>query len=220
MTQTHTYPGPDTTLPGLTTRLVWHGPDVRSHALAVLTATRLYVVPADAVIVPGTAAELRAGVDVDATIGRAATVVELGGVRRLTLDLPTDTLRVETAGGVTGVRFGTAEAADAAFTALWRRLGDGFALTPYKLDGWDAARRPLAAMAGVAAGTFVFGLGLYVVNDTLGPPPDWLLPVFNWRLVCGFGGGVLACLQVWLYRRLTSPPDRLDVTRTDAGGGG
>ena len=213
MTRTLTPALPDTTLPGLTTRLVWHGADLRSHALVVLTATRLYLVPADAVLVPGIAAELRAGVDVDAALGRAATVIDLGTVRRLELDLPRDTLRVETAGGAEAVRFATAEAADAAFTTAWRRLGDGFELVPYKLDGWDAVRPPVYAMLGVLAGVFVLGLGLYVVNDTLGPPPDYLAPLFNWRWVCGFGGGVLACLQVWLYRRLTASPEWLEVTK-------
>ncbi len=203
----------DTTLPGLTTRLVWAGSDLRSHALAVLTATRLYLVPLDAVLVPGIVAELRAGVDVDAALGRAVTVLELATVRRLHLDLPRDTLVAETAGGTTAVRFATAEAADVAFTTAWKRLGDGFALVPYKQEGWDAVRRPLAAMAGVAAGTFVLGLGLYVVNDTVGRLPDWLSPVADWRAVCGFGGGVMACLQVWLYRRLTSPPERLEVVK-------
>ncbi len=204
----------DTTLPGLTTRLVWTAADLRSHALAVLTATRLYLVPSDAVLVPGIAAELRAGVDVDAALGRAAVVVELSLVRRLELDLPRDTLVVD---GTTTVRFATAEAADTAFTAAWKRLGDCYHLTPYKRVGWDAARQPVCAMLGVLAGVFVLGLGLYVVNDTVGPPPDVLAPLFNWRWVCGFGGGVLACLQVWLYRRLTIAPERLEVTKVGAG---
>lgn len=210
---TRAAPSPDTTLPGLTTRLVWHGADLRSHALAVLTASRLYLVPLDTVMVPGIVAELRAGVDVDAALGRAAVVVDLAAVRRLELDLPRDTLLVESASGTTAVRFATAEAADVAFTTAWKRLGDGFELVPYKLDARQAARRPLAAMAGVAAGTFVFGLGVYVVNDVAGPLPEWLAPLANWRAVCGFGGGVLACLQVWLYRRLTTAPERLEVTK-------
>jgi hypothetical protein len=209
----------DTTLPGPTARQVWHAPDLRSHALAVLTAARLYLVPADAVLVPGTFAELRAGVDVDAALGPAATVIDLAAVRRLELALARDTLTVETAAGPVEVRFGSAEAADAGFTAVWKRLGDGCELVPYKQDGWAAARRPLAAMAGVAAGTFVLGLGLFVVTDTLGPLPDWLDGLANWRAVCGFGGGVMAVLQVWLYRRLTVPPDRLEVVRRPAAGG-
>ena len=36
----------------------------------------------------------------------------------------------------------------------------------------------------------------------------------NWRWVCGFGGVVLAVLQVWLYRRLTKPPKRLELARS------
>jgi hypothetical protein len=208
----------DTTLPGLTTRLVWHAPALRSHALAVLTAGRLYLVPQGATLIPGTLAELRAGVDVDAALGRAAVVVPLADVRRLELDLNRNTLLLDTAAGPLAVGFDSAEAADAAFTNVWRRLGPDARLDPYKLEGWEAARQPVYAMLGVLAGTFVFGLGLYVVNDTLGPPPDWLAPAFNWRLVCGFGGGVLACLQVWLYRRLTSPPEQLAVVR-DGGAG-
>lgn len=219
MTQTIPTAPPDTTLPGLTTRLVWHAPDLQSHALAVLTATRLYLVPADATLVPGTFAELRAGVDVDAALGRAAEVIDLSAVRRLELDLTRNSLVVESAAGPAAVRFGSAEAADAAFTHVWKRLGDGFGLVPDKPEGWAAARRPLAAMAGVAAGTFVIGLGMYVVSDTLGPPPDWLAGLSHWRAVCGFGGGVMACLQVWLYRRLTVPPDRLEVVRRPAAGG-
>lgn len=204
---------PDTTLPGLTTRLVWHGSDLRSHALAVLTATRFYLLPPGAVLVPGIVAELRAGVDVDAVLGPAALVIELAAVRRLELVLPTDTLLVETEAGPVAVQFATAETADTAFTTTWKRLGEGYWLTPYKRDGRDLARKPVAAMCGVAAGTFVLGLGLYVVNDTVGPLPDWLSPIANWRAVCGFGGGVMACLQVWLYRRLTTSPERLTVTK-------
>ena len=124
-----------------------------------------------------------------------------------------------------------AEAADAAFTAIWKRTGDGFDLTPYKLEGWTAARGPVLTMIGVALAILALGFGLsgledYVAAQAVTPdegrsalavgvldPLAGLAGRLNWRWVCGFGGVVFAGLQVWLYHRMTAPPARLELVR-------
>lgn len=230
----------DTTLPGMTARQVWHGPDLRSHALLVLTYSRLYLLPAGAAVTPGILAAVRGQSDPDAVLGRAVTVIELAAVRRVVADLAADTLYLEAvgAGGGAGVgtkrvtiTFASAEVADAVFTGLWKRAGDGFHLTPFKLEGWAAAQAPVLAMLGVALAMFALGIGLSGLEDyaaaraaapdkpvsaaadALLDPLARVLGGLNWRWVCGFGGGVLAVLQVWLYRRLTAPPARLELVR-------
>jgi hypothetical protein len=37
----------------------------------------------------------------------------------------------------------------------------------------------------------------------------------NWKVVCALGGAVAAASQVWLYRRLTTPPASLELVRSD-----
>lgn len=226
----------DTTLPGLTTRQAWHGPDLRSHALLALTYSRLYLLPAGAVVTPGMVAAVRGSADPEAVLGRAVTSVDLAAVRRVVADLTADRLTLEVVGAGVGstrvtIVFGTAEAADAAFTAIWKRTGDGFDLTPYKLEGWTAARGPVLTMIGVALAILALGFGLsgledYVAAQAVTPdegrsalavgvldPLAGLAGRLNWRWVCGFGGVVFAGLQVWLYHRMTAPPARLELVR-------
>ncbi|MFO0851979.1 MAG: hypothetical protein U0871_25940 [Gemmataceae bacterium] len=223
----------DTTLPGMTARQVWHGPDLQSHALLVLTYSRLYLLPAGSVVTPGMVAAVRGSADPEAVLGRAVAAVELAAIRRVVADLTADRLTLEVVGAGVGstrvsLAFKSAEAADAAFTALWKRIGDGFDLTPYKLEGWAAVQGPVLAMLGVALAMLVLGLGLSGLEDYAAAQAalpdeersalavgvlDPLAGRLNWRWVCGFGGVVLAVLQVWLYHRLTAPPARLELVR-------
>jgi hypothetical protein len=204
--------------PGLVRRRVWAAPVVRSHSLVVLTLPRLYLAPPAGAPDPQTVAAVERGGDVEAALGPRATVVDLAAVRRVRHDLLTNTLHVEYAAGretaTAAVTFATAEAADAAFSKLWRRLGDGFALTPFRPDPWAAARRPAAAILAVLAAAGALAVGLNALDD-LAAAKHWAaagrLP--DWRVVCGLAGAAAAGLTVRLYRRLTRPPERLDLVR-------
>lgn len=199
----------DTVFPGFTRRRVWRAPEVRSHALVVLTATRLYLVPLG--VSPPAAVEDTA--DLDAALGPAATAIELSSVRRLTHDLLAFTLRVECAGRPTVITFASAEAADGAFAMLWRRLGAEFELAPPRPEPWTAARGPVAVLAGLLVATLALALAVSAAADLPAHPAASALRTMDWRVVCGIGGAALAVVQVRLYRRLTRPPARLELTR-------
>ncbi|QJW94146.1 hypothetical protein [Frigoriglobus tundricola] len=136
--------------------------------------------------------------------------------------------------------FAHPEAADACYTKLWRRLGKDFRLRPYKRDAWAAARGPLALLIGALFATAVLALVLSIFEDMAsarargprrgprrggsgrprrpprpGPTPlEVLVGWMNWRVVCAVGGAVAAVAQVWLFRRLTSPPESLVLVRS------
>jgi hypothetical protein len=198
----------DTVFPGFTRRRTWRAPEVRSHALVVLTATRLYLAPLG-VDLP---AAVEDTADLDAALGPAATAIELSAVHRLTHDLLAFTLRLECADRPTVVTFASAEAADVAFAMLWRRLGAEFALTPPRADPWAAARGPVAVLVGLLVATLALALVVSAAAD-LPAHPAAPLRAMDWRVVCGVGGAALAVVQVRLYRRLTRPPARLELTR-------
>jgi hypothetical protein len=228
----------ETTRPGATRRRTWAHPEVQSHSLVVLTSDRLYATPLAGAPRPEILAAVEAGHDLDDLLGTLTVVIDLGAVRGAKLDLLTNSLVVEYAKGGLGtsrltVVFSTPEAADAFYTKLWRRLGDGFRLAPYKSDPWTAARAPLALLAGALLVTAALALVLSVFEDMasaraaaqLGAPgpggPDGpkaplevLLGWMNWRAVCALGGVVAAVAQVWLYRKLTRPPVALELVRT------
>lgn len=221
MTPTLTRGPSDTTLPGQTRRHVWPAPEVTSHSLFVLTAARLFLAPGTGPPRPEALAALEAGGDPAAHIGPLGTVIDLAAVRRVTLSLEANTLRVEYGQpgkglGLTAVRFASAETADTVFGKLWRRLGDRVVLVPPTPDPWSVIRVPLAVMAGVLAVTLTLAMALSAAPDVphpaaahLAAAPEWA----DWRAVCGSGGAALAVVQVWLYRRLTRPPSRLVLER-------
>ncbi len=193
-------------VPARDRRRVWAHPDVVSHSLVVLTYDRLYLTPLAGTPKRATLAAAEGGTDLNLVVGPLATVVDLATVRRVKLDLLANTLVVEH--HVTGtectrltVTFATTEAADACFTKVWRRLGGGVELVPYRKDTWAAARGPLAALFAVLALTAVLAT-LTAVTGAGG-----------WRTVCGVGGAAAGLVQVWLYRRLTRPPVCLEVVR-------
>lgn len=209
----------DTTIPGLARRRVWKAPEVESHSLVVLTLPRLYLAPAAGEPKPEVVAAIERGADVEAVLGPLATAVELAAVRRVRHDLVSNTLHLEyapAAGGKlrTAIRFATAEAADAAFGKLWRRLGDEFKLKPFRADPWTAAREPVAVVVGLLLATAVLAVGLNALDD-LAAARHWELAgrLPGWRAVCAAGGAAAAGVTVWLYRRLTRPPERLDLVR-------
>lgn len=211
---------PDTTAFGLVRRRTWAHPELTSHSLLVLTFDRLYLAPL-AGATPETRGAIESGADPDVALGPLAVVIDLVAVRRLRLDLLANSLVIEYVGGGMGtsrqrVTFATPEAADACFTKVWRRVGDGLRLTPFRPDAWSLARAPLLLLLGTLIATGLLVLLMSIFEDA-GPgarrglsDSDW---VFDWQLVCGAGGVVAAASQVWLYRRLTAPPAALELVR-------
>lgn len=219
----------ETTIPGHTRRRVWAHPEVKSHSLVVLTFSRLHLAPKAGAPKADLVAAVEAGGDLDRLLGPLAVVVDLIAVCRLKLDLLANSLVVEYLAGGLGtsrltVVLATPEAADACFTKFWRRLGDGYQLQPYKRDAWALSRGPLALLAGALVLTAALALAFSAFEDSAsarasasdGPrvvskaAPRWM----DWRAVCAAGGVAAGASQVWLYRRLTRPPQALEVMRT------
>lgn len=213
---------------------MWSHPELSSHSVLVLTSNRLYLAPLTGTPKSETVAAIEAGLDLDQLLGSLATVVELAAIRRLTLDLLTNSLTIEYAGSAINrsrlrLTFSSSEAADACFTKIWRRLGDEFQLAPYQRDAWHSMRGPLALLAVILFLTAVMSGLLSVREDTAAarashvnrtgadapaePGSAKILDWLNWRVVCGVGGVAAACSQVWLYRRLTAPPESLELIK-------
>jgi hypothetical protein len=219
----------DTALPGHTRRRTWCHPELSSHSVLVLTYDRFYLAPLAGTPKPETLAAIEAGVDLDDLLGPLTTVIDLENIRQLTLDLLTNSLTIEYFGRSMKLKkssvrltFATPEAADTCFTKIWRRLGTEFQLAPYTRDAWHSMRSPLAVLATILIMTAVLAGILSVYEDmarTRVPTLDrsmleTLLGWLNWKVVCGFGGVAAACSQVWLYRRLTAPPESLELIKT------
>jgi hypothetical protein len=207
----------------------------------VLTLDRLHVTAELGDVKPELIKAVEDGADLEQLLGSLAVVIELVSVRRVQLDLQTNSLTVEYVGSGLGtsrqrVTFATPEAADACFTKLWRRLGHGLRLSPYRRDRWSLARGPLTLLLGALIATAVVVLILSVFEDMasaraasqvsapgLGElgvrtnlpqsPLEVMLGWLDWRLVCALGGLVAAVSQVWLYRRLTAAPASLELIR-------
>ena len=210
----------DTGFPGLGRRRVWKAPDVLSHSMLVLTLPRLFLAAQSGEPKPETVAAVETAMDVESVLGPFATVVELASIRRVKLDLHTNTVHIDHASerngqGRASITLGTPEVADEVFTKLWRRLGTEFSLRQYSSDPWTAARLPVAFMAAAIAFAGIFAIILNALND-LAITQDWpaarVLP--NWKLVCGVGGAAVAIAQITLYRRLMRPPERLELFRS------
>jgi hypothetical protein len=219
-------------------RRVWAHPDLTSHSLLVLTSDRLYLAPLAGPPKPEVVAAAVAGTDLGDLLGPLATEVDLATVRRVRLDLLANTLALDYETPRHGrsrqaITFAAAKTADACFTKVWRRLGSGCDLVPYRRDWWALARAPLAILGVVLLATAVLALGLSFVDGVgaghaasvnlpgsddrpvlvsrtaLGSLAAWL----DWRAVCAVGGAAAAAAQVWLYRRLTTPPVSLELAR-------
>ncbi|MCS6867023.1 MAG: hypothetical protein RMJ56_06935 [Gemmataceae bacterium] len=231
----------ETTLPGATRRRLWSHPEVQSHSLVVLTFSQLYVTPCTGTPPPEFLTAVETG-ELHELLGPFAIRLELIALRRVKLDLLNNTLLLDyDKDGLTTSRltivFANPQAADACFTKIWRRLGDGHRLLPYKKDLWSRIKAPLSLLVSALVITAVLTLLLSVLEDTaaaraagaLQPPGEnqhlhrglgivatpweWFLAHLNWPMVCAWGGIVAAIAQVWLYRRLTSPPTALELVR-------
>jgi hypothetical protein len=229
--------------PGSSKRRIWAYPEVISHSLVVLTPDRLYLAPLGSDPRPETIAAITAGGDMDDLLGPLATSIDLIGVQRVKLDLLSNSLLIDCVGRYSTSRatvtFATAEAADACFTKTWRRLGEGMKLSDYQRDKATLARAPLMLLIVTLAITAALALLISVFEDfgaarqaaeggavAVGPlgeqvdsipetPLEGLIGWMDWRVICALGGSVAAASQVWLYRRLTTPPVSLELVRAD-----
>jgi hypothetical protein len=190
---------------------------VSSCAAVVLTPARLYLAGEPGAVSKETAAAAERGEDLDRLFGRT-TAVNLPAVVRVLLDLPANTVHVETANddraGTTRVSvvFAEAETADDLFTKLSRRLGPEWTARPVRAGWWDRVREPATTLAGILTATLLLGLAATVVQDA-DPAAHGFLRLIDWRFVCGAGGALAALAQVWLYRRATQPPAAIELAR-------
>jgi hypothetical protein len=211
---------PEAASPDRNRRRIWTRPTVTSHAFLVLTPDQLYLAPEAGEPNPELLAVIQDGADLNDTLGQQTVVVDLVTVRHVKLDLLTNSILVEyTAGGRAAeerLTFATPEAADACFSKVWRRLGEGLRLVPYERDTWALCRGPLLLLLGALLATGALTLVLSVIAD-MGPgerpAAAALVGWLDWRLVCAVGGMFAAASQVWLFRRLTTPPAALELTR-------
>lgn len=211
----------DTAAPGLTRRRVWQAPVVRSHALVALTFSRLYLAPTSTAVRADAAEAILNGADLEGVFGPLGTVIDLPAVRRVTLDLVTNTLTIDyrptlakgsgtIPTGQVVVQFDNYEAADEVFTKVWRRIADRVKLYQDRRPTGQLVRTPLAAIAGVLIATLLLAALAVGLGDS-GRPDAGGWAILDWRWVCGLGGVALAALQVWLYRRWTTPPVKLEL---------
>ncbi len=222
-------------------RRVWSHPELDSHSLLVLTRDRLVLAPLTGTPRPELVAAAGSGSDLDELLGSLATVIHLGAVRRLTLDLLSNAVQLEYApsihskGQIT-LSFATSVAADSCFSRIWRRLGDACKLESGQRDGWSSARLPLMILGAILAATAVLGFAIHTLDElstatataSVNLPGDaqvggprlipqamhTLIGWMDWRVVCACGGAGAAASQVWLYRRITQPPTTLEVIRS------
>ena len=222
-------------------RRLWSHPELTSHSLLVLTPDWFYLAPLGSDPKPEMVEAIKTGGDVDAILGPLTISIELAGVRRVKLDLENNSLVVEYVGRGLGtsqatVTFANPEAADACFTKLWRRLGDGMQLSNFQRDKWELARTPLLILVATLVVTASLALMINVFEDfasaraasqagtsavgSLGEsveipksPLESLIGWMDWTVVCAIGGTIAAISQVWMYRRLTTPPASLELMR-------
>ena len=213
-----------TQLPSFDKRRIWIAPLVSSHSAIILTATKLYLVPG---LTPPPADHVSAvmnGAEPGSRFGQMMTVVTLGAVRSVTHDLLENRVHIDSraGSGSTGewtsrvtISFTEAEPADALFAKLWRRLGDEFKLRPDRPPNSKAVQLPFVALFGILISTAVLGFAANSAADLGRATPSLLSPLrsIDWRWIAVFGGIAAAIVQVWLYRRLTRPPVRLELIK-------
>lgn len=215
----------DQTLPpGFAKRRVWVAPQITSHAAVILTPIRIYLAPGNSPPPADLVAAVTAGSDPAQVFGPLITTINLGAVRTVTHDLLTNTVNIDSdmSGGNTGswtsrasIAFADAEQADALFTKLWRRLGDEFKIRPDHPPLMQMAQLPLTVLLGIFFATAILALATNAAADFGANAPGWMkaLQVTNWRMIAVCGGIAAAIVQVWLYRRLTRPPVRLELAK-------
>ncbi|HEY2786784.1 MAG TPA: hypothetical protein VGJ05_17620 [Fimbriiglobus sp.] len=213
------YAPSQTELPKMAHRRVWAAPDVLSHAIIVLTPARLYLAPGQGPVNAETVKAVENGADVEQLFGSLTVAVNLPTVVRAVMDLPANAVHVEFARGAdrpgtsrVSATFADSEAADGMFTKLWRRLGDGWNIRPVRPAKWDRLIIPAAVLAGILLVTAVIGLSAALAQDSA-PGTGGIFRFLDWRWICGLGGILAAVAQVWLYRRATQPPAKLELVR-------
>jgi hypothetical protein len=184
---------------------------VNSHSLITLTLLRMYLSPKHNN--PRNQAEsVQKGVDLDSVFGPDATIIDLSTIHSVKFDMIANTLTLDFVSadkpGRVQLSFNSHETADDVYTKLWRRLGDQVELRKFRSDYWELARMPVALMAVVIIGVALISAISNAASD-LSSKPIWL----DWRWICGFGGIILAMLQLLLYRRITQPPQTLELIR-------
>lgn len=190
-----------------------------SHSLMVLTLPRLFLAPATGGAHSESVQALEQGADIESVVGPLATVIDLHSIKRVQLDLVQNSLRIEYINTLTGkastaIRFASSEIADAAFSKLWRRLGQEYRLQPYRPEPYALAQIPIIAILTVLLTTAFLAIAMNVLQDVpLFGNPTWASMLPGWKVICSFGGAVAALITVWLHRRLTSPPERLVLIR-------
>jgi hypothetical protein len=215
---------------GASRRRVFTFPAVQSHSLIVMTETSIHLTPLTGEPNPELVKAIESGADLDELLDPLATSLELASVRKVKLDLIDNSLTVDFATpshtpGWLEMRFATQKAADTCFTRLWRRLGAGYELLPYRRDAWSLVRVPVLMMMGVLTLTLVLAMIAHGYEEgaearaggmLVKQAPTFFETVFRWfpwEVICGIGGAMAAVLQVWIYRRLTEPPVKLVVAR-------
>lgn len=215
----------DQTLPpGFAKRRVWIAPQITSHSAVILTPIRLYLAPGSSPPPADMIASVTAGSDPANVFGPLVTTIHLGAVRSVTHDLLTNTVNIDSdmSGGNTGswtsrasIAFADAEQADAMFTKLWRRLGDEFKIRPDHPPLMQMAQLPLTVLLGIILATAILAVLANMAADFGANAPAWIksLQSTNWQTIAFCGGIASAIVQVWLYRRLTRPPVRLELAK-------
>jgi hypothetical protein len=206
-------PTTETVLPGINRFRVWTHPDICSHSLAALSLERLYLAALDQPL-PMNLTDGAVDIEFDNFLGLATNTVEFTSIKKINLCLITNTVEIT---AVTGHReplqvaltFATPMSADSFFTRLWHRLGDNLTLKPYSQLTGNVIRIPLSVLLGALVITALLVGTLSVMEDI---SPD-LGAGLSWQVVCALGGIATAIGQVWLYRRLTTPPVNLELIR-------
>jgi hypothetical protein len=217
--------GDATQPPGFAKRRIWTSPELTTHAAAVLTPARLYLVPGISPPPADSVRAVEAGADPAEAFGSLVTIVNLGSVRSVTHDLLANTVHLDAlaGSGMTGtwtsratLAFAKAEAADALFTKLWRRLGDDYKLRPDRPPLSQTVQSPLAVLAGILIATALLVIAANAAADHGPAAPSWLAPfgTLSWQAIAVAGGIAAAVVQVGMYRRLTRPPQRLELVKS------
>ena len=218
----------DTTLPTLNGRRLWQAPALRSHAMLVMTAARLHLVPAHVELSPQVRTRIDAGAALDDLLPAATDVVFLPDLLEAELDLSAFTLHLTTADRDCDLHFADAETADDVFVKLLHRTHRLLRLSTDHPNALRLVRGPLGVMSGLLIATLTLALTVSAAADLTSPPGDptaalpwldeWLhgLARLDWRWVCGLGGAACAWAQLALIRRLRQPPTRLRLSRSDS----
>jgi hypothetical protein len=210
-------PATETTLPRVSRYRVWSQPELRSHSLAAVSGERLYLA-ASARQLPLHLPPIAADIEFERSLGTAVQAIDLNSIQRLTLDLTSNTVEIATRARDDellqhSVHFTTSESADTFFTRLWQRLGSNVTLVPYSPGTWRLMRLPCMLLFGVLFITAIIVAAWSVLEDLDPQATAWLSTPW----ICAMGGMAAAAVQVWLYRRLTTPPTTLELIRAKGG---